>query len=164
MNITGIITEYNIFHNGHKYQIDEIKKHSDAVIAVMSGSFVQRGDVAITDKWSRAKTALLGGVDLVIELPVCYALNAAPNFATGGINILNALGVVNNICFGSESGSIDELMSAAELLENENSEISEKIKKYVMGGMSYPTALTKAYSALIPSDILSEPNNILATE
>ena len=113
MNITGIITEYNIFHNGHKYQIDEIKKHSDAVIAVMSGSFVQRGDVAITDKWSRAKTALLGGVDLVIELPVCYALNAAPNFATGGINILNALGVVNNICFGSESGSIDELMSAA---------------------------------------------------
>lgn len=85
-------------------------------------------------------------------------------FATGGINILNALGVVNNICFGSESGSIDELMSAAELLENENSEISEKIKKYVMGGMSYPTALTKAYSALIPSDILSEPNNILATE
>ena len=128
MNITGIITEYNIFHNGHKYQIDEIKKHSDAVIAVMSGSFVQRGDVAITDKWSRAKTALSGGVDLVIELPVCYALNAAPNFATGGINILNALGVVNNICFGSESGSIDELMSAAELLENENSEISEKIK------------------------------------
>lgn len=164
MNITGIITEYNIFHNGHKYQIDEIKKHSDAVIAVMSGSFVQRGDVAITDKWSRAKTALSGGVDLVIELPVCYALNAAPNFATGGINILNALGVVNNICFGSESGSIDELMSAAELLENENSEISEKIKKYVMGGMSYPNVLTKAYSALIPSDILSEPNNILATE
>lgn len=164
MNITGIITEYNIFHNGHKYQIDEIKKHSDAVIAVMSGSFVQRGDVAITDKWSRAKTALLGGVDLVIELPVCYALNAAPNFATGGINILNALGVVNNICFGSESGSIDELMSAAELLENENSEISKKIKKYVMDGMSYPNALTKAYSALIPSDILSEPNNILATE
>ena len=108
MNITGIITEYNIFHNGHKYQIDEIKKHSDAVIAVsLSGSLVQRGDVAITDKWSRAKTALLGGVDLVIELPVCYALNAAPNFATGGINILNALGVVNNICFGSESGSID---------------------------------------------------------
>ena len=122
MNITGIITEYNIFHNGHKYQIDEIKKHSDAVIAVMSGSFVQRGDVAITDKWSRAKTALSSGVDLVIELPVCYALNAAPNFATGGINILNALGVVNNICFGSESGSIDELMSAAELLENVNNE------------------------------------------
>ena len=81
------------------------------------------------------KSSTFGGVDLVIELPVCYALNAAPNFATGGINILNALGVVNNICFGSESGSIDELMSAAELLENENSEISEKIKKYVMGGM-----------------------------
>lgn len=164
MNITGIIAEYNIFHNGHKYQIDEIKKRSDAVVAVMSGSFVQRGDVAITDKWSRAKAALFGGVDLVIELPVCYALNAAPNFATGGINILNALGVVNNICFGSESGCIYELISAAELLENENSEISKKIKKYVMDGMSYPNALTKAYSALIPSDILSEPNNILATE
>ena len=80
MNITGIITEYNIFHNGHKYQIDEIKKHSDAVIAVMSGSFVQRGDVAITDKWSRAKTALSGGVDLVIELPCMLCVKCRTEF------------------------------------------------------------------------------------
>ena len=125
--ITGIIAEYNIFHNGHKYQIDEVKKTSDAVVAVMSGSFVQRGDVAITDKWSRAKMALMCGADLVLELPTCYTLNAAPNFATGGVNTLNALGVVDSIAFGSESGNIDALLKAAELMENESKEISEKI-------------------------------------
>ena len=72
MMISGIIAEYNIFHNGHKYQINEVKKHSDSVVAVMSGSFVQRGDVAVTDKWTRAGMALSNGADLVLELPVCY--------------------------------------------------------------------------------------------
>ncbi len=162
--ITGIIAEYNIFHNGHKYQIDEVKKTSDAVVAVMSGSFVQRGDVAITDKWSRAKMALMCGADLVLELPTCYALNAAPNFATGGVNTLNALGVVDSIAFGSESGNIDALLKAAELMENESEEISERIKKYVSDGMSYPSALSKAYGGIIEPSLLSEPNNILSIE
>lgn len=162
--ITGIIAEYNIFHNGHKYQIDEVKKKSDAVVAVMSGSFVQRGDIAITDKWSRAKMALLSGVDLVIELPACYALNAAQNFATGGVNILNALGVVDNIAFGSESGDIDSLLKAGYLLENESVDISEKIKKYISVGMSYPSALSKAYDGIIEPSLLTEPNNILSIE
>lgn len=162
--ITGIIAEYNIFHNGHKYQIDEIKKHSDAVVAVMSGSFVQRGDVAITDKWSRAKSALIGGADLVIELPVCYALNAAPNFAMGGINILNSLGVIDTVAFGSEFGNIDELITAAQIMENESADIADKVKSYMSDGMSYPSALSKAYGSIIKSDILGLPNNILATE
>ena len=162
--ITGIIAEYNIFHNGHKYQIDEVKKTSDAVVAVMSGSFVQRGDVAITDKWSRAKMALMCGADLVLELPTCYTLNAAPNFATGGVNTLNALGVVDSIAFGSESGNIDALLKAAELMKNESKEISEKIKKYVSDGMSYPSALSKAYGGIIDPSLLSEPNNILSIE
>lgn len=162
--ITGIIAEYNIFHNGHKYQIDEVKKQSDAVVAVMSGSFVQRGDVAIADKWSRAKAAIIGGADLVLELPVCYALNAAPNFAVGGINILNSLGVIDAVAFGSESGSIDTLMRAAQLMENESNDVSDKVKAYMTDGMSYPSALSKAYNGLISSELLSEPNNILAIE
>lgn len=162
--ITGIIAEYNIFHNGHKYQIDSIKKEGDAVVAVMSGSFVQRGDVAVTDKWTRTKTALICGADLVIELPVCCALNAAPNFASGGIGILNTLGVVDSICFGSESGNIDEIQTAAELMENESIEVSQRVKALVSKGLSYPAALSEAYKNIIDPCILSEPNNILAVE
>lgn len=162
--ITGIIAEFNIFHNGHKYLIDCVKKHSDAVVAVMSGSFVQRGDVAVTDKWARASMALNGGVDLVLELPVCCALNAAENFATGGINTLNALGVVDSVAFGSECGDIDELMHAAYTLENESNDTSEKIKSYMSKGMSYPTALTHTYNGIIKAGLLDTANNILAIE
>ena len=162
--IAGIIAEYNVFHNGHKYQIEEIKKRADAVVAVMSGNFVQRGEISITDKWSRAKAAIIGGVDLVIELPTCYALNAAPNFAAGGVNTLNLLGIIDTLAFGSECGDIEELSRAAHLLENESPETSQNIKKYVSDGLSYPAALSKSYSGLIKSELLSEPNNILAIE
>lgn len=162
--ITGIIAEYNIFHNGHKYMIDKIKEKSDAVVAVMSGSFVQRGDIAITDKWTRAEMALIGGADLVLELPVCYALNAAPNFAMGGINTLNALGVVSNVAFGSECGNIDTLLRTAYTLENETDIISKKVQEYMSDGMSYPSAQSKAYSGTVDADLLNMPNNILAIE
>lgn len=162
--ITGIIAEYNIFHNGHKYMIDKIKEKSDAVVAVMSGSFVQRGDIAITDKWTRAEMALIGGADLVLELPVCYALNAAPNFAMGGINTLNALGVVSNVAFGSECGNIDTLLRTAYTFENETDIISKKVQEYMSDGMSYPSAQTKAYSGTVDADLLNMPNNILAIE
>lgn len=153
--VSGVIAEFNIFHNGHKYLVDEAKKQSDAVVAVMSGSFVQRGYVAITDKWSRAKAALLCGVDLVLELPVCYALNAAPNFAAGGVNTLASLGIVDNLVFGSESGDIKALQDTAAALENDN----EIIKRYLSYGLSYPASVGK-----IHGDILSTPNNILAVE
>lgn len=164
MKISAVIAEYNIFHNGHKYMINKIRENSDAVIALMSGSFVQRGDVAITDKWSRAEMALLNGVDLVIELPVTYALNTAQKFALGGVYILNELGIVDELCFGSESGSINELIYTAQILENEPYEVSEKIKHYMNNGMNYPSAREKSYSDILTSDILKKPNNILALE
>lgn len=160
---SGIISEYNIFHNGHKYMINEIKNHSDTVAAVMSGSFVQRGDVAITDKWTRAKTALLNGVDLVVELPVCYALNAAPNFAEGGVKILDYLDI-DEIAFGSECGDIDTITAAANIMEQETYIISDLIKKHMANGLSYARAITASYKDTILPEILSSPNNILAVE
>ncbi len=164
MKIAAIICEYNPFHNGHKYQLEQVKSEYDAVIAIMSGSFVQRGELAIFDKWTRAKTALLNGVDLVIELPVCYALNTAERFAYGAVRIADATGVCDALCFGSESGNIDELLSAAELLNNEPAEISFKIQSLMNNGVSFPAAREKAYLGEISGDLLSEPNNILAIE
>ena len=106
MNITGIITEYNPFHNGHKFNLEEAKKQTncDGVICIMSGNFVQRGGPAIVDKWQRTEMALNNGVDLIIELPTFYAVSSAEFFAKGAVSILNSLGVVDNIFFGSECG------------------------------------------------------------
>ena len=164
MKIAGIICEYNPFHNGHKYQIEMLKKEFDGIVCIMSGSFVQRGDVAIFDKWTRARAALSSGCDLVIELPVQYALSSAQGFARGAIDILSASGVIDSLSIGSECGNIDSLLSAAEILQNETPEISEKIKSYLNDGFSYPSAREKAYSGLIVPELLSEPNNILALE
>lgn len=164
MKITGIITEYNPFHNGHKYQITEAKKSCDAVVCVMSGSFVQRGDIAVFDKWTRAEIAVKNGVDLVLELPVCYVLASAEKFAYGSAATLNALGIVDTLCFGSECGDIEKLKSAAHLIMNEPPEVSEKIKLLMDSGLSYPSAREKAYGGYIDADILKEPNNILALE
>jgi len=164
MKITGIIAEYNPFHNGHKFQLDEAKKNCDGIVVIMSGSFVQRGDVAVFDKWSRAKSALENGADLVIELPVCYALNTAERFAYGSVATLDALGVVDTLYFGSECGNIDELIKSAELIENEPPEVSAKIQSLMDSGMNYPCAREKAYDGLVNPDILSSPNNILAVE
>lgn len=159
--ITGIVAEYNPFHSGHSYQLSKIK--SDATVAVMSGSFVQRGDVAVADKWTRAKYAVMGGVDLVVELPVVFALNTAQKFALGAVSLLDGMGT-DELCFGSECGDIDALFKTAELIENEPEEISAKIKELIDSGMSYPSAREKAYSSQIRNGILSEPNNILAVE
>ena len=162
--VSGVIAEFNIFHNGHKYLVEKAREESDAVVAVMSGSFVQRGDVAITDKWSRARMALMNGVDLVLELPVCYALNAAPRFAEGGVNTLAALGIVDTLVFGSECGDTDSLVRAADMLENEDKNTAGKIKSYMADGMNYPSALSKAYSGKVAEELLSKPNDILALE
>ncbi|MCX7714268.1 MAG: nucleotidyltransferase [Clostridia bacterium] len=164
MNIAGIVSEYNPFHNGHQYQLNQVKKSCDAIVCVMSGSFVQRGDIAIVDKWTRAKMALSGGADLVLELPVCYSLNTAEHFSYGAVYILNSLGIVNTLCFGSESGDIDSLTHAAETLDNETPEISLKIKRYLDEGLCYPSARERAFSSFIPMEILSMPNNILGVE
>ncbi len=164
MNIFGLIAEFNPFHNGHKYILSEIKKHSDATVVIMSGNAVQRGDIAITDKHTRTRAALLHGADLVLELPAIYALNTAQKFAYGAISTLNATGVVSHLAFGSESGKLDELKMAAHLLEDEPEEVSEHIRSLTASGLSYPAARSKAYEGLIDADILSKPNNILAVE
>lgn len=159
--ITGIVAEYNPFHSGHAYQLSQIS--SDAVVAVMSGSFVQRGDVAVADKWIRAGYAVEGGVDLVIELPAVFAINTAQKFALGAVALLDGMGV-DEICFGSECGDIDSMMQAAQLMENEPPEISEKIKKLISSGMSYPAAREKAYEEMVVPGLLATPNNILGIE
>ena len=109
MNITGIITEYNPFHNGHLYHLNSAinKTKSDGIVCIMSGNFVQRGEPALIDKWKRTEMAILNGVDLVLELPTYYALSSAEFFAKGSVSILNSIGVINNIFFGSECGNIE---------------------------------------------------------
>lgn len=164
MKVAGIICEYNPFHTGHKYQIDTVKKSFDAVISIMSGSFVQRGGVAIYDKWTRARSALENGSDLVIELPVKYALSSAEGFAEGGIRILDSSGVVDALCFGSESGDILELTNCAKVLLSESPEISQKIKVLMNEGLPYAKARAISYEGVLDSELLSMPNNILAIE
>ena len=162
--VCGIIAEYNPFHNGHKYQLDLIKKAYDTVVVVMSGSFTQRGDTAIIDKWSRTRSALISGADLVLELPVAFSMSTADRFAFGAINLLNSLLCVDALSFGSESGDINELESAAHNLLNESSSQSLLIQSLMKDGMPYAAARQKAFSGIIPDGILNEPNNILAVE
>lgn len=164
MRISGIITEYNPFHNGHKYQINRVRENADGVVCVMSGSFVQRGDVAVFDKWTRTKAALLNGADLVIELPVVYAASTAERFAFGAVSLMTSLGVVEELCFGSESGKLAELMQAAQYINCEPQDVSKKIKELLLTGKSYPAARQEAYSGLIDAAVLNNPNNILAVE
>ena len=116
--ILGIVSEYNPFHYGHLYHINESKKlvNPDYTVAVMSGNFVERGDAAIIDKWSRAEMALNNGVDLVIELPLIYSISSAENFAMGSIKILDSLSMDTTISFGSECGDINILNSIAQVL------------------------------------------------
>ena len=170
MNITGIITEYNPFHNGHLYHLSTAKKvtNCDAIVCIMSGNFVQRGEPAIIDKWKRAEMALLNGVDLIIELPTFYAVSSAEFFAKGAINILDRLGVVNNIFFGSECGDIDLLYKIARILTNEPKDLKLKIKENLKSGITYAKAREKALIDTLNEDslneVLSNSNNILGIE
>lgn len=160
---TGVIAEFNPFHNGHKYLLE--KAHDDnGVIAVMSGSFVQRGDIAICDKWTRAKAALLNGADLVLELPVIYSLNTAQKFAMGAVATLASTGIVDTLTFGTEIDDTEALISASRLISDEPCEVSDKIRNLMAQGMSYPAARETAFSGLIKDGILSSPNSILAVE
>lgn len=165
MKVAGIIAEFNPFHNGHKYLIEQTKKHAaDMVIVIMSGSFVQRGDIAITDKWTRTKSALSCGADLVLELPVIYSLNTAQKFAYGAVKTLDQTGIIDTLAFGSECGNTETLKSIAQLTSNEPPHISEKIKNYISSGMNYPLARRKAYSEISNSHVLDTPNDILGIE
>lgn len=172
MKTVGIIAEYNPFHNGHAYQIAEAKRitGADYAVVVMSGDFVQRGTPAIWDKYTRTRAALLGGADLVFELPVVYATASAEYFAEGGVALLTALGV-DALCFGSECGDIDTLMEIAKLFTHESPEFKAALTQSLREGKSYPVAREDAYRAHctthhlpMQEDILSNPNNLLGIE
>ena len=121
MRVAGVVAEYNPFHAGHAYHIAETRRRLGecAVVCVMSGNFVQRGDCAVFDKWARARSALEGGADLVLELPTVWAASSAEGFARGAVGLLKATGVVDTLSFGSESGLLDDLCQLARVLEGE---------------------------------------------
>lgn len=169
MRVVGLITEYNPFHNGHKYHIDEAKKMTgaDYVVVIMSGNFVQRGTPSMMDKYQRTKMALCSGADLVIELPVCYATASAEFFALGAVSILDKLGIITDLCFGSECGDINILTDIANLLLNESNEYKNLLSQYVKEGKTFPEARMEALLNSTSEDysnILSSPNNILGIE
>lgn len=170
MKVVGLIAEYNPFHNGHEYHIEKAKKitGADAAVVIMSGDFVQRGTPAIMPKHMRTRSALMCGADLVIELPVCYATGTAEQFAYGAVSILDKLGFVDCICFGSECGNIDSMQEIAQLLLHESIEYKEMLQEFLRLGMSFPTARQNALEHLHPdkdySKILEQPNNILGIE
>ncbi|RXI37818.1 nucleotidyltransferase [Clostridium tetani] len=174
MNITGVIVEYNPFHNGHLYHLNKTKEITDCngIIAVMSGHFVQRGSPALLDKWTRAKLALLNGVDLVLELPTIYSTSSAEFFAYGATSLLDGINVVNNLCFGSELGNIDIILKTSKILQEEPLSFKEDLKNFIGKGISFPNAREKALinfmikekNSFDFNNLLCLSNNILALE
>lgn len=178
MNVTGIIVEYNPLHNGHVYHIRKTKELTgcDYIVGVMSGNFVQRGEPALVNKWARTKMALKAGIDLVIELPFIYSTSSAEGFAFGAVSTLNSLGLIDNICFGSEAGDTKFLEYIAQILANEPKEYKNFLHNYLKEGISYPSARQNAlfeYFRLKNSgfndekelvNILGSSNNILGIE
>lgn len=171
MKVTAVIAEYNPFHNGHLYQLDTIRQtlDTDIIIVVMSGDFVQRGIPAITDKYTRCQMALENGADLVFELPVYFALGSAEYFAQGAVSLLDRLGVVDSLHFGSECGDISLLYElASTMLAHESAAYKAALNKYLKQGCSFPAARDNALSELLPSQqvkqLISAPNNILGIE
>ncbi len=158
MKVTGIIAEYNPFHNGHKLHIDKARETTEAdyIIVAMSGDFMQRGVPAIMEKRARAEAALLAGADLVLEIPTVYATGSAPYFAMGGVSLLDKLGVCDTLCFGSESGDIKAVNAFAAYKPDD-----EAVKEALKSGMTYPAALDflsekdGSFPKLAPNDLLA---------
>ncbi|MCM3746050.1 nucleotidyltransferase [Paenibacillus pasadenensis] len=154
MRSVGLIVEYNPFHNGHAYHLQKSKEAAgaDAAVAVMSGHFLQRGEPALMDKWARARTALEGGCDLVLELPLAYSVQPAEWFAYGAVSVLESTGVVDAFCFGSESGELDPLRRAARLLANEPDDFRALLAEKLSEGLPYPTAYSCAVAEYLSRD------------
>ncbi|MGL5260154.1 MAG: nucleotidyltransferase [Lachnospiraceae bacterium] len=169
MKVVGLITEYNPFHNGHKYHIEESKKitNADYCVIVMSGNFTQRGTPAIIDKYTRAQMALENGADLVLELPTFYATSSADYFSLGSISLLNSLGVIDSLCFGSEIGDINIIREISSFLLTEPKEYQMLLQENLAKGNSFPLARSKTLEYFfknLPSSFLHSPNNILGIE
>ena len=163
MKNIGIICEYNPFHNGHAKQLRTVHAQDGTCVCLMSGNYVQRGEPAILDKWTRAKAAVLCGADLVLELPVTYALRSAEGFAAGGVEIFDRLGCIDGLSFGSELVDINSIMSTAEVLDS--TEFSEHLHDALAEGLSFPAARQQALAALgADTAALETPNSILAVE
>lgn len=170
-NVVGIIGEYNPFHNGHKYHLEESKRilNADYTVAVISGNFVQRGNVSIVDKWTKAEMALNNGIDLVIELPTIYSISSAENFAYGAIKTLDLLNIVDYVSFGSEFGNLDVLDKFADIFYRQPSEYVSILNHELSKGISFPKARENAVLMYLNdirkySNVLSSPNNILGIE
>ena len=169
MKIAAIICEYNPFHNGHKFHIDETRRQTgaDAVVALMSGNYVQRGECAIYEKTVRANAAVLGGADLVLELPTVFAVQSAEFFAKNSVKILDALGCADTLAFGAECSDTEEIKKIAEFLSDEPPEYRARLAEVQSLGKSYPAARAECVREFLgdnAAEILSAPNNILAVE
>lgn len=169
MKICGIICEYNPFHNGHAYLIDEAKKRSgcDAVVCVMSGNFTQRGEMAVFDKYTRAKHAVLAGADAVLELPAAFALSPAERFALGGVKILASIPTFTSLAFGCEDADPKLFESAAGETTEESEEFRAALRARLNKGLSFARARAEALAKTAGqeiSDFLQKPNNILGVE
>lgn len=176
MKTVGFIAEYNPFHNGHLYHLNQSKKITDAnySVCVMSGNFVQRGEPSIIDKWTKAKMAVDNGIDLIIELPIVYSIQSAEIFAYGSMSLLNLLGIIDYVAFGSEIGEIKILDDFANIFNAEPPLYKKFLKKHLNEGYSFPQsrnyALKKYLKEInreeynIVDDILKSSNNILAIE
>ncbi len=179
--ILGIIAEYNPFHNGHLYHLETSKKltNCDFSVAIISGNFTQRGSTSIIDKWSKTKMAIQNGIDLVIELPVLYSISSAENFADGAVKILNSLGVIDYLSFGSETSNIRVLENIANILYDEPTKYKNLLSDELNKGLSFPKSRENAILDYIKNDnllkndkldfeeykkALSSPNNILGIE
>lgn len=173
MKVAGIIAEYNPFHKGHQYHIEETRKKTgaDYVVVVMSGDYVQRGEPAIADKYMRTQMALSGGADLIIEMPTIYATASAEYFATAGIGILDKLGCVNYLSFGSEWAEVEDFSAYASLFLEEPEEYKQILQEQLKLGKSFPEARAFAARKLLfdskpekAIEFLKEPNHILGLE
>lgn len=170
MKHLGLVAEYNPFHNGHAYQLNELKKNfpDKKIIVMMSGNFVQRGEPAIFEKSLRTECALSGGADIIFELPVYYAVASAEYFATAALKALAATGVIDTVCFGAECDDLSLLGSIADILCQEPATYQDIFRQYLSEGLHYPKARKKAVAAYLQDEhaasVLDYPNNILAIE
>lgn len=169
MKTAAIICEYNPIHNGHKYQIARTRElcGADFIVAIMSGNYVQRGDVAIYSKELRARSAIVCGADLVLELPTVFAMQSAEFFAKGGIEIANATGIIDFLSFGAETDNIEALSEIARVLSDEPQKFTALLKAHLDNGIAYPSARANAITGILGSEaakLISTPNNILGVE